>query len=65
MEQKKAVGHEPTASAKAQAFAPSHAFGYDTARYCVFIEALADGLREYESRRQRGVHHAQVPLPAA
>jgi hypothetical protein len=44
---------------------PTRAYGYGTARYRAFLEALLDGLRLYESLQGTGRAHAQEPVPAA
>ncbi len=43
---------------------PSSAFGHGTSQYHQFLEALLDGLLEYESR-EGGYNYAPEPLPAA
>ena len=43
---------------------PSEAFGYGTSEYWLFLEALAEGLLEYEARNG-GATYGVEPLPAA
>ena len=43
---------------------PTLAYGYGTSQYWQFLDALLDGLLEYEAK-QGGQVHAPEPLPAA
>jgi hypothetical protein len=64
MEIRHATSHdEPPSSPGGLSFS-SHAFGPDTARRRSFLQALLDGLLEYEARKGQ-VCHAPQPLPAA
>ncbi len=66
-----ASGSEPPSVGQKEALYPARAFGYGTARYRAFVEALAEGLAEYEAvgtwRRQGGGGNGDTstPLPAA
>ena len=51
-------------SSSSQPTFPVEAFGFGTAQYFAFLEALLDGLLEYESTNG-GTGHAPEPLPAA
>jgi hypothetical protein len=55
---------EPPASPPEASFRPAQAFGRDTGRYRSFLQALLDGLLQYETT-QRGVRYAPEPLPVA
>jgi len=45
---------------------PALIFGYGTSPYALFLEALLEGLLEYEGRvREAGGDYAPTPLPAA
>jgi hypothetical protein len=43
---------------------PCRAYGFGTERYFALIEALFDGLLEYDNMKG-GIDHALPPLPAA
>lgn len=59
-----AVPSEPPSSSESSYSSyPGRAFGRGTSRYYSFLQALLDGLLEYE--RQKGGGHAPEPIPAA
>ncbi len=62
MNEPSATPSEPP-SASGDSF-PVRAFGHGTAHYLAFLEALLDGLMEYEARKG-GSGHAPTPQPAA
>lgn len=64
MDTTQATATEPPSSTLVQASYPIQAFGYGTVRYRSFLQALLDGLLEYEARKG-GATHGATPLPAA
>lgn len=62
-----AVTEPPSPARGAEASFPTRAYGYGTARYRAFLEALLDGLRLYDAMQGvgKGRTHAADPIPAA
>ncbi len=65
---------EPPSGGRMEALYPARVYGYGTARYRAFVEALAEGLAEYEMagpwrgswrRGEGGNGNTSTPLPAA
>jgi len=63
MDHSRQPASEPPSSSLEVSF-PVRAFGYGTGRYRAFLEAIVDGLMEYEARKGAS-GHAPLPLPAA
>lgn len=64
MDTMQATSAEPPSSTLVQASYSTQAFGYGIVRHRSFLQALLDGLLEYEARK-RGATHGATPLPAA
>jgi hypothetical protein len=63
MDHSRQPASEPPSSSAEVSF-PARAFGYGTSRYRAFLEAIVDGLMQYEARKGAS-GHAPLPLPAA
>lgn len=55
---------EPPSPLVAETSFPARAWGLAADRYWALLEALFDGLREYDARKG-GLDHAPAPLPVA
>jgi hypothetical protein len=59
------ISEPPSCLAGISGSFPVRAFGYGTARYWAFLQAVLDGLRVYEAIAQEGDEYAAKTLPAA